>query len=126
MIEKEGLTPLHQNLKELGGWPVLMGNNWKEDDFSWDEAVYKLHKIGYSIDYFFSFFVDIDLKNSTKYPIYVRIFYKTFVNLRSNFEPKLMFILALSSRSRYSERIFIRRIRRRSRYGILHVHDRCC
>lgn len=65
-IEEKGLTPAIENLKTLGGWPVLEGDSWKEEDFDWKESVYKFRKAGYSVDYFFDFSVGIDLKNSTK------------------------------------------------------------
>ncbi|XP_014207883.1 neprilysin-2 [Copidosoma floridanum] len=65
-IEEQGLDPLHRNLKELGGWPVLMKESWVDADWNWKESVYKLRKMGYSIDYFIDFSISSDLKNSTK------------------------------------------------------------
>ncbi|XP_014207872.1 neprilysin-2-like [Copidosoma floridanum] len=70
-IEEQGLDLLYQNLKELGGWPVLMNNSWVEDDWSWTESVYKLRKMGYSVNYFISIRMDTDLKNNTKRIIYL-------------------------------------------------------
>lgn len=65
-IEKDGLKTVKQILTKLGGWPVLEGNTWKENDFDWKTSVYKFRKQGYSVDYFLDFSVGIDLKNSTK------------------------------------------------------------
>lgn len=65
-IEEQGLAPLHKILKSLGGWPVLDGDAWKDDDFEWTKSVYKFRKIGYSVDYFIDFSIGVDLKNSTK------------------------------------------------------------
>ncbi|XP_011494888.1 PREDICTED: membrane metallo-endopeptidase-like 1 isoform X1 [Ceratosolen solmsi marchali] len=65
-IEEQGLDPLHKILKELGGWPVLMGDNWIDSNFNWKESVYKFRRMGYSVDYFLDFSIGIDLKNSTK------------------------------------------------------------
>ncbi|XP_014207875.1 neprilysin-2-like [Copidosoma floridanum] len=65
-IEEEGLDPLHRNLKELGGWPVLMNNSWVEDDWSWTESVYKLRKMGYLFNFFIDLSVYTHLKNNTK------------------------------------------------------------
>lgn len=65
-IEKDGLKTVKQILTNLGGWPVLEGNAWKENDFDWKTSVYKFRKQGYSVDYFLDFSVGIDLKNSTK------------------------------------------------------------
>ncbi|XP_076754338.1 M13 family metallopeptidase neprilysin 2 isoform X2 [Xylocopa sonorina] len=66
VIEKQGLKPLLDILKNLGGWPVLEGDQWDEDGFNWTESVYKFRKMGYSVDYFIDFSVGVDLKNSTK------------------------------------------------------------
>lgn len=71
-IEKQGLDPLLNILQQLGGWPVLEGDNWNETGFDWKESVYKFRNMGYSVDYFIDFSVGVDLKNSTKRIIDVR------------------------------------------------------
>ncbi|XP_014207874.1 neprilysin-2-like [Copidosoma floridanum] len=70
-IEEEGMDPLHRNLKELGGWPVLMINSWVEENWSWKDTVYKLRNKGYSINYFINIRIDSDYKNSSKNIIYL-------------------------------------------------------
>ncbi|XP_076662918.1 M13 family metallopeptidase neprilysin 2 isoform X4 [Andrena cerasifolii] len=65
-IEQQGLDPLLNILQQLGGWPVLEGDNWNETGFDWKESVYKFRNMGYSVDYFIDFSVGVDLKNSTK------------------------------------------------------------
>ncbi|XP_017775451.1 PREDICTED: endothelin-converting enzyme 1 isoform X2 [Nicrophorus vespilloides] len=65
-IENEGLQPIKEIFSSIGGWPVLDGDNWKDEDFDWKQAVYNFRKVGYSVDYFIDFSVGIDLKNSTK------------------------------------------------------------
>lgn len=74
MIEEQGLEPLHRILKDLGGWPVLYGDKWSDGDFNWKDSVYKFRKMGYSVDYFIDFSIGVDLKNSTRRVIDVRIF----------------------------------------------------
>lgn len=64
-IEKIGLQPLKDMLKELGGWPVLEGDSWDEENFSWIETVYKFREHGYSTDYLIDFSVVTDSKNSS-------------------------------------------------------------
>lgn len=73
LIESRGLTPLFNILKEMGGWPVLDGAMWNENDFTWIQSVYRFRKFGYSVDYFFDFSIGIDLKNSTVRKIDVSI-----------------------------------------------------
>ncbi|XP_061728469.1 neprilysin-2-like [Cydia pomonella] len=65
-IEEQGLTRLLSILKELGGWPVLEGDSWKDDDFSWISSIYKFRKTGFSIEYFIDLYISEDLRNSTK------------------------------------------------------------
>ncbi|KAK2585581.1 hypothetical protein KPH14_010214 [Odynerus spinipes] len=64
-IEERGLEPLENILQQLGGWPVLEGDNWNEETFDWKDSVYKFRKLGYSVDYFLDFSIGPDLKNST-------------------------------------------------------------
>ncbi|XP_043683237.1 neprilysin-2-like isoform X2 [Vespula pensylvanica] len=64
-IEEKGLEPLLDILQILGGWPVLEGDAWKEENFNWKDSVYKFRTRGYSVDYFLDFSIGVDLKNST-------------------------------------------------------------
>ncbi|KAJ8668518.1 hypothetical protein QAD02_010181 [Eretmocerus hayati] len=64
-IEEQGLQPLMEVLEALGGWPVLL-ENWDESNFDWQTSVYRNRKIGYSVDHFLSFDIDVDPKNSTQ------------------------------------------------------------
>lgn len=73
VIEQQGLNPLLNILQKLGGWPVLEGDQWNENEFNWKESVYKFREMGYSVDYFIDFSIGVDLKNSTKRTIDVRI-----------------------------------------------------
>ncbi|XP_011689066.1 PREDICTED: membrane metallo-endopeptidase-like 1 isoform X4 [Wasmannia auropunctata] len=68
-IEQKGLTPLLNNLRKLGGWPVLDGEKWNEDDFIWKDSVYKFRRLGYSPSYFIDISINQDWKNSSRYLI---------------------------------------------------------
>jgi len=38
-LERKGVEPLKRKLKEIGGWPVLEGDNWNsENNFTWLET----------------------------------------------------------------------------------------
>ncbi|XP_034935733.1 neprilysin-2-like [Chelonus insularis] len=65
-IEEQGLNPVLRILKDVGGYPVLEGDSWNEDDFHWMELIYKLRDIGYSYNYLLEFSIGVDLKNSSK------------------------------------------------------------
>merc|ERR1711990_654266 len=65
LIEEIGLQPLKDKLKSMGGWPVLEGGDWKEDDFSWIETTYKFRENSYSTDLLIDFSIGTDIKNSS-------------------------------------------------------------
>ncbi|XP_008194096.1 neprilysin-2 isoform X2 [Tribolium castaneum] len=66
LIEKDGLKTIRTILRQLGGWPVLEGDDWSAGEFDWRRSVYRFRRMGYSVDYFIDFSVGIDLKNSTR------------------------------------------------------------
>ena len=60
LLEQKGLKPIQDLIKKLGGWPVVEGNNWSDEDFRWYELMYKFreegltsnfHIIGVTTDY---------------------------------------------------------------------------
>lgn len=64
-IEEQGLAPLEKVLRKLGGWPVVEGEKWDEENFSWVKSLYLNKKLGYSFDIFFDLGVYSDFKNSS-------------------------------------------------------------
>ena len=69
-IERLGLEPIKDILRELGGWPVLEGPTWEdwfgpENPYIWYEHIYKFREVGFSVDYFLDFSVTTNLKNSS-------------------------------------------------------------
>ncbi|CAL8147661.1 unnamed protein product [Orchesella dallaii] len=65
LIESQGLEPMHDVLKMLGGWPIIDGDKWDAEEFTWIKSVYRFREHGYSVDYFIDFSVTTDVKNST-------------------------------------------------------------
>jgi len=65
LIEEIGLQPLKDKLRSMGGWPVLEGNDWQEDEFSWIETTYKFRENSYSTDLLIDFSIGTDIKNSS-------------------------------------------------------------
>ncbi|XP_035220885.1 neprilysin-2-like [Stegodyphus dumicola] len=47
-IEAKGSEPLKKVLKDLGGWPVVEGENWDPDSFNWMETHFKIRRMGYN------------------------------------------------------------------------------
>ena len=64
-IEEQGVASLLKVIKAMGGWPVLEGDEWDQDNFNWFDMVYRFRDFGYSVDYPVDFSVDTDLKNSS-------------------------------------------------------------
>jgi len=65
-IKNEDLGAIKELFKSLGGWPVIEGEEWDDTEFTWMECMYNLRMVGVSVNYFFSFNVDVDLINSTR------------------------------------------------------------
>lgn len=73
-VENEGLQPIWSVLNDLGGWQVLLGNEWDADGtWNWENFIIESKKRGFSPVSFFSFNVDTDFKESTKRTIEVKI-----------------------------------------------------
>ncbi|OXU31078.1 hypothetical protein TSAR_014235 [Trichomalopsis sarcophagae] len=70
-IENKGLVPLRNILDHLGGWPVLAGDTWTEDEFSWHKTDCRLQKLGYMPNYIFQPFVRNDIYNATRNLFYI-------------------------------------------------------
>lgn len=51
-IQADGLKSLKQIFQQIGGWPTLIGNNWRENVFNWKDALRKLRRIGINVDFF--------------------------------------------------------------------------
>ena len=49
--EALGDQPLIYVMKELGGWPVALGSQWNESDFSLEAALVRLKQLGYDHDF---------------------------------------------------------------------------
>lgn len=66
-IELEGIATLRSTLRNLGGWPVLDGYEWDEQQFDWQNTVYRFRRAGFSPNYFLSLKVSLDFHNSSRY-----------------------------------------------------------
>ena len=65
-LEQLGVEPALNRLKDLGGWPILDGDNWSsEDTFKWWEWTYKANKAGFSYNFLVSLSIDADDKNAS-------------------------------------------------------------
>lgn len=57
VAEHNSLKIFEDLLKELNGWPVVLGDKWKDRQFEWTDMVIKLRKKGY----FDSMLLSIDM-----------------------------------------------------------------
>lgn len=72
-IEMIGLDAIKGIVLDLGGWPILEGKTWKENDFDWKTSVLNFRQHGLSTSNFMTFSVQPDAKNSSRNLIYVNI-----------------------------------------------------
>ena len=61
-IEARRGDPLLKLLKELGGFPVVEGDNWNEEGFDWMKTITDLRKL--NNDILVTIWVGPDIKNS--------------------------------------------------------------
>lgn len=66
IIEESGIKPLADILEAFGGWPVVKGDLWSDENFDWVEIVKKFRRMGLETSVIFALNVVTDLKNSTK------------------------------------------------------------
>lgn len=72
-IEKRGIQPLIDLTKSYGGWPVIEGNQWNEDDWNWFDVYTKMFAEGLDLSLLFELEIAPSFSNSTVNRIYVRI-----------------------------------------------------
>lgn len=73
-IEEDGLKTIKSVLQKLGGWPVLEGTKWNEDDFEWKDVLYKFRKMGLPYNGMFDMHVEINALETSKLIIKVNIY----------------------------------------------------
>lgn len=64
-IEKESVSFVKKEFKELGGWPVTE-STWNEKKFDWKSLLYRLRRSGWRHTFFIKMRIEPDLKNSSK------------------------------------------------------------
>lgn len=73
-IEEQGLKPMLKIMDQLGGWPVIKGNEWNsKSEWSWTWAVQKLRRLGYSSNYIFSVSIVPDIIGTRSWKIGVSL-----------------------------------------------------
>lgn len=65
-------APVLAVFANMGGWPVVVGETWIADTWTWQQAVADARASGYSVNNFLSFSVSTDNKETTKRIIRVR------------------------------------------------------
>lgn len=71
LIERNGSKPLLDVLYNLGGWPVLLGEQWIDTNWDWFETLKKFRNMGFGTDIVFDFSVQKDSLNSSAFIIEV-------------------------------------------------------
>lgn len=65
-IEELGLGTINVFLRDLGGWPVVVGSGWDERDFDWKKVMFRNRETAFGCDHIISFYIGLDDNNSTR------------------------------------------------------------
>lgn len=76
-VERGGLSTLIELFNQMGGWPILVGENWNAKNFVWTRAIRNLRAFGVNFDFFFNVTVDVDREHPDEYILGVY-----FINLQ--------------------------------------------
>lgn len=71
-VESLGLKPMNNILHLLGGWPVLMGHDWKDDEFDLIQMIKQMREIGLATSYLFTLAIGTNSRNSSKQTLQVK------------------------------------------------------
>lgn len=75
IAEERGWRPLRKLVESVGGWPVVLGDQWNQQEATWrcEDVIKKFRDAGLQHDYIFYFGVGANLTNSFARTIEVRI-----------------------------------------------------
>ncbi|XP_023233706.1 neprilysin-2-like isoform X1 [Centruroides sculpturatus] len=59
------------DIKQLGGWPVLENVNWKEDSFDWIQTLQMMFEMGYNKNILLKISIGADYKNTSIRRIFI-------------------------------------------------------
>lgn len=65
IIEERGVQPLIDVIENYGGWPVVKGHDWQENEWEWFNTQNQIVKDGLEDSLLFVFTVSTNQKNST-------------------------------------------------------------
>ncbi|KAF5287391.1 hypothetical protein FQA39_LY15929 [Lamprigera yunnana] len=68
-IDGSGRNVTKNILKKLGGWPVLEGKSWKEENFDWKHSMYQFRKVGIPTNSLITLYPGTNIRNSSQYII---------------------------------------------------------
>lgn len=79
-LEEQGLMFMKEALRDIGGWPVVEGTDWKDRDYDWKEAIYTLREKGFDYNVLTAMYVGTDEVNPFR-PI-LKVNYRDSRNLQ--------------------------------------------
>ncbi|XP_031337648.1 neprilysin-2-like [Photinus pyralis] len=88
-IEEKGLRLIKDSIRQIGGWPLLENSNWKEKDFDWKTATYKLRELGYGFQFFIVMRIKPDENDPSKRIIMLHSPWSSLSRTDSNEEERL-------------------------------------
>ena len=70
-IEVNGLMPINDFIKKLGGFPIVENMNWNENSFDWQQSMYIFRRSGLNYNKFIKLDILPDMKNSSRILLYI-------------------------------------------------------
>lgn len=64
-VEAFGLEPFKNILRNIGGWPVIEGDQWNETTWNWINSLHQMRTFGLTTNYLLGTSVGAHLKNSS-------------------------------------------------------------
>lgn len=70
-VEALGLKPMKDILDSYGGWPIVKGNAWNENEWDWMDTIGKMRRTGLTTSYVLSTTIGANFKNSSMHTLRV-------------------------------------------------------
>ncbi|XP_074595255.1 neprilysin-2-like [Brevipalpus obovatus] len=65
-VNEQSKGEIVKDIVHLGGWPLIEGPTWKQNEFDWIESLKRMKELGYSHNIFLTISVTADIRNNSR------------------------------------------------------------